>query len=57
MKNTILILFFYISLFCYFCITMLNFVRKITLKAPSKIAADDSFFSYFYLSKEKRFDV
>ena len=29
----------------------------LTLKAPNKIAADDTLFFYFYLSKEIRLDV
>ena len=29
----------------------------LTLKAPSKIAADDTYYFYFYLSKKIRLDV
>ena len=32
-------------------------LQRLTLKAPSKIAADDTLFFYFYLSKKKRLDV
>ena len=34
-----------------------NYIVVLTLKAPSKVAADDTYFFYFYLLKKIRLDV